>query len=129
MALELDESRAMKAELGSKRSWPCSLPLLHMSAGSLPASGLNERGPTCTISILLPAEHCSPVTLGQYYSKHWVFIQNSVSTGSLAFQDEKGADISIFSAFQQMVISREAYVLCSFSFIISIYECKASKTR
>ena len=46
MALELDESRPMKAELGSKRSWPCSLPLLHMSAGSELASTLNERSPT-----------------------------------------------------------------------------------
>lgn len=43
MALEPDESRAMKAELGSKRSWPCLPPLLHMSAGSLSASRLNER--------------------------------------------------------------------------------------
>lgn len=68
VALELDESRPMKAELGSKRSWPCLLPLLHMSAGSVPACWLNER--STTVSIPLPAEHRSPVTFEYNYSEN-----------------------------------------------------------
>lgn len=96
VALELDESRAMKAELGSKRSWPCSLPLLHMSAGSLPASRLNDHSPTRTISIQLPTEHCSPVTLESYYAENRAFTQSSTGTCGLAFQGEKKAVVSIF---------------------------------
>lgn len=47
----------MKAELGSNKRWPCSLPL--RSAGSVPPKKrLNECSPS-TGSILLPAVHCS----------------------------------------------------------------------
>lgn len=118
----------MKAELGSKRSWPCSLPLLHMSAGSVPASRLNELSPTCTISIPLPAEQCSPVTFRLYYSKNWVFIQNSASTCSLAFHSEKRAAICIFRAFSRCSYPGKLMFCVPFHLSYQYGGARASKT-
>lgn len=92
VALELDESRATRAASGGERSWPRSAPLLHKSAGSLPASGSNEslRAPF-PYSYPLSAAHLS--LSGHCYSKRRVLNQRSVSAGSLAFPGDGLSDI------------------------------------